>query len=173
MLLQQYIPFFTATSQAAAALVGLLFIALSIDVGLDRGSRIKQFALSETAFISLAGIFVISLLALLPYAVSLMAGVSVIFSVLGMVGLVRIHRYGNHEHLALDLVYVFFTIGIYLALAGTSVWIFATGGTIDLLNIFCVLFVVLFGLSLIRAWRALKITKRHASAHSSSDSHDS
>jgi hypothetical protein len=158
-MLEQYSTFFVACSQAASALVGLLFVALSIDVGLEREFRIKQYALSETAYISLVGIFVVSLLTLFPVGLTLIAGAAIIFSVVGSAGLLRQRRGFVHERLPMDLWYIAVTIGVYVVLAATSLWIMLTNGGRDSLNLFCLLFVILFGLSLIRAWRALRITK--------------
>ena len=157
---EQYSTFFVACSQAASALVGLLFVALSIDVGLEREFRIKQYALSETAYISLVGIFVVSLLTLLPLELSLIAGTGIIFSLVGIVGLLRLYKNLDHEHVPMDMWYIFTTIGVYIVLASTCLWIMMTNGGGESLSLFCLLFVVLFGLSLIRAWRALRITKR-------------
>lgn len=163
-MIQDYLSFFAVSAQTSATLVGLLFVALSIEVGLERESRIKQFSLSETAFISLGGILIISLLALLPFGIMFAAFASVILSIVGIGGLLRIHRYFAHEHLPIDVWYIFVTLGIYVLLAGTAIWILLTNGTVALLDTFCVLIVFLFGLSLIRAWRALLIIRRHRSS---------
>lgn len=157
---EQYSTFFVACSQAASALVGLLFVALSIDVGLEREFRIKQYALSETAYISLVGIFIVSLLTLLPLALSLIGGAGIIFSLIGIAGLLRLHKNFDHEHVPVDTYYTFATIGVYIVLAANCLWIIMTDGGGYSLSLFSFLFVVLFGLSLVRAWRALRITKR-------------
>jgi hypothetical protein len=157
---EQYSAFFAACSQASSALVGLLFVALSIDVGLEREFRIKQYALSETAYISLVGIFIVSLLTLLPLGLSLIASAGIIFSLIGITGLLRLYKNLDHEHVPMDMWYIFTTIGVYMVLAVTCLWIMMTDGGGTSLSLFCLVFVILFGLSLIRAWRALRITKR-------------
>ncbi|MDB5238176.1 MAG: hypothetical protein JWM46_446 [Candidatus Kaiserbacteria bacterium] len=158
-MLEQYSAFFIASSQASAALVGLLFVALSIDAGLEREFRIKQYALSETAYISLAGIFTISLLTLLPAGLPLMAGASIIFSVIGIGALLRLYFSLAQERVPMDMWHIFVTIAVYTILAGTGAWILVANATVGSLNLFCILLISLFGLSLIRAWRALRITK--------------
>ena len=163
-MLEQYSAFFVATSGAAAALVGLLFIALSVDADLEKRSRIRQFTLTETAFISLAGIFVISLLALLPSGIPLMTSASILLSVAGTWSLLRRqHRYAANVFLPVDSWYIFMTIGVYVLFAATNIWIAATNGTIQSLNLFCALLVALFVLSLLLAWRALLINQHQAS----------
>jgi hypothetical protein len=161
-MLEPYTAFFAATSDASAALVGLLFIALSIDANLEKGSRIRQFSLTETAFIALGGIFVISLLALVPSGMPLMTGASIILSIAGTWSLLRRkHRYAVNVFLPVDSWYIFVTVCVYVVFAATSVWILATNGTVHSLNLFCALLVALFMLSLLRAWRALLITQHH------------
>ncbi len=163
-MLEQYASFFAASSQASAALVGLLFVALSIDVDLERGFRFKQFAFSETAFISLGGIFIISLLALLPSGLLLMTGASIVLSVIGIWGLLRrTHPQIKLVLLPVDFWQVFVTVGVYIWLAGTSLWLLTVEESVTLLNIFCMLLGILYVLSLIRAWRSLLIIKHYMS----------
>lgn len=160
----EYIDFFMATCGASAGLVGLLFIALSVDADLEKKFRIRQFTLTETAFIALGGIFVISLLALIPSGMQLMSGAGIFLSIPGTWSLLRRkHRYAANVFLPVDSWYIMITACVYILFGITSVWILLTNGTTFLLNIFCVLIVALFVLSLLRAWRALLITQQKTS----------
>jgi hypothetical protein len=163
-MLDLYTSFFLASAGASAALVGLLFVSLSIDAELEKESRIRQFMLTETAFISLGGIFLISLLALLPDGTALSTAGGIMLSIIGIWSLVRrTHRVADQLTFgAQDSWYLFVTVGVYFIFAATSLWIYATGGTIALWNAFCILIAVLSGISLVRAWRALLISKRHS-----------
>ena len=158
-----YLSFFSAIAQASATLVGLLFVALSIDVGLEHEYRAKQFALTETAFISLGGIFVISLLALLPGDARALPIGGLVLAVVGIADLVRIQRIVEHIHYPRDLWYIFITIAAYICLGASSYWMLHTSISDGLLGLFCIILVLLAGLSLARAWRALLITKRRPS----------
>jgi hypothetical protein len=160
----EYITFFTATATASATLVGLLFVALSIDVGLEHEYRSKQFALTETAFISLGGVFIISLFALLPADFRITIGAGILLAVIGLADLARIERLSSHVHYPRDLWYIFVTVAVYVCLAGCSVLLIRQGVSATLLNLFCSLLAVLSAVSLVRAWRALLITKHKPSS---------
>ena len=126
-MLQSYIDFFAATCGASAGLVGLLFIALSVDADLEKKFKIRQFTLTETAFIALGGIFVISLLALIPSGMQLMAGASILLSVAGTWSLLRRkHRYAANIFLPVDSWYIMVTMCVYVLFGLTSVWILLT-----------------------------------------------
>lgn len=117
-----------------------------------------------SAIVPLGGIFLISLLALFPSGVLPVACVSILFSIVGSWALLNHdHRYPSHVHQPSDYWYIFLTVTVYVLLAGTSIWILLTDATPYSLDVFCGLIVILFGLSLIRAWRALLITKHHPS----------
>lgn len=165
-MLGNYTVVFAASAGAAAALVGLIFVALTIDVGLEKEFRIKQYTLSETALISLGGIFVISLFALLPSGMLLMVGASIALSAFSICNIARIwillrrkRRYAPDVLLPVDYVVGSATVGTYILLASTSLWVLKMNGTVGSLNTFCTLLVVLFVLSLVRVWRTLLIIR--------------
>jgi hypothetical protein len=159
-----YFSFFSTIAEASATLVGLLFVALSVDVGFENEERrAKQFALSETAFISLGGIFIIALFGLLPDGINFSAVMGVVLALVGIADLVRIQRLAAHVHYPRDLWYIFITIALYVCLAICCLWILFGTLTSGLLDLLCALLILLAGVSLARAWRALLITKRKPS----------
>jgi hypothetical protein len=90
----------------------------------------------------------------------MMADVSIFLSIAATWSLLRRkHRYAANVFLPVDSWYIFATVGVYIVFAGTSIWMLATSATSNSLNLFCVLLVALFVLSLLRAWRALLITQ--------------
>lgn len=163
-MITAYGNFFAVLSTGAATLVGLLFVALSIDVGLEHEFRVRQFVLSETAFISLSGIFIISLLALLPSGQFFMAVAAILLALFGISDLGRVNRAATHTHYPRDLWYISITIGAYFFLALNAISILRYGASGPWLASFATLLVILAGLSLLRAWRALLITKRNTTA---------
>lgn len=156
----EYLSFFSTIAEASATLLGLLFVSLSIDVGLENEFRVRQFALSETAFVSLGGIFIIALLALLPSGLVLAAGGGIGLSFAGVIDLGRIQKLATRLDQPLDVWYITATIGTYGCLAACSTWLLVSGKLDLSLHIFCGLLVILSLVSLVRAWRALLINKR-------------
>lgn len=72
--------FFTANVAAAAALLGLLFVGISVspDTILGATADPEQQARTERAFTALSNVFFVSLVALLPHSTPVLAAVGVL-----------------------------------------------------------------------------------------------
>jgi hypothetical protein len=88
MVPRSYVDYFAASSTAGGALIGLLFVAISLRSESIFGDKSRQAgeALAVTAFTGLANSFFVSLLALIPqtnlgYAATVMAVISIVGTV--------------------------------------------------------------------------------------------
>jgi hypothetical protein len=70
MIPASFIPFFSISAGAAATLIGLLFVAVSIAPGrtVGKGASMSRRSVAESAFTALLNAFLVSLIALIPTA---------------------------------------------------------------------------------------------------------
>ncbi|HEX8994849.1 MAG TPA: hypothetical protein VF812_02340 [Ktedonobacterales bacterium] len=90
MLPAAYIPFFTGSMGAAGALIGLLFIAVSIapERTVGKAAAPERAALAGNAFTALTNVFFISLVALIPQAT--MGAILIVMGTLSCLATVRL-----------------------------------------------------------------------------------
>lgn len=170
-----YANFFIASTGAAAALAGLLFIAISIapERTLATNAPVRQQTISSSAFTALLNAFFVSLLALIP-DVNLAWGLLS----LGATGLlnsciliVNIFRYGQDRSTIVRNVFLILaSLGLYGYEFYVGVMALRNPG--DTGNIFTatILIIGCFGLGLTRSWELLggrsnKITDMLLSLH--------
>jgi hypothetical protein len=154
---EQYLNFYLASVGASAALIGLLFVALSIEAELEKEAKLLRYLLSQNSFIALMGIFLISLLALLGVNPWLFTGATLIFVFTGL-GYMFGGRNSTSAKMS-DKAYVGLTITTYLALGACAVWIAVTDNIQLAWQVFGFILIIHFALAVTRAWRSLIITK--------------
>jgi hypothetical protein len=152
-----YTPFFSGTATVAGALVGLLFVALSVAPERLRGANasIEHQAIASTAFSALVDALFVSLIGLQPGG-----GLDYGAVILGTVGLtsscglaVRLWRARASEDLSRRWPYLLgFIILVYAAQVITGFVLRTASSQAD----FSVTFVyILFGIGIARSWELL------------------
>ena len=148
-----YDAYFAAIATAAAALIGLLFVAVSVrdDTIFGPNAMPGGEALAITAFTGLVNAFVVSLLGLIP---KLNIGEpAVIMAVISIVAIVRLQR---RLHTGRNLLVLAITLLVYAAQLGFGVLLLVDSHDSDqLINLSIIVFVTLI-VSLQRAWSLLK-----------------
>jgi hypothetical protein len=160
-----YDAYLAAAATAAAALIGLLFVAVSVRDDTIFGPKAVPGgeALAITAFTGLVNSFVVSLLGLIPKVN--IGQPAVIMAVISIVAVVRLQR---RLHTGRNLLVLAITLLAYAAQLGYGVLLILKPHDSDqLINLSFIVFVTLI-VSLQRAWSLLR--GRHlASAHGSTD----
>jgi len=147
-----YDTYLAAMATAAAALIGLLFVAVSVRDDTIFGPKAMPGgeALAVTAFIGLVSSFVVSLLGLVP---KLNIGEpAVIMAVISIVAIVRLHR---RLHTGRNVIVLAITLLAYAAQFGFGVLLLVDPHSDQLINLSIIVFVPLI-VSLQRAWSLLK-----------------
>jgi hypothetical protein len=153
MVPDRYDLYFATVATAAAALIGLLFVAISLREESIFGGKAKAAgeALAILAFIGLVNSFTVALLALIP---GTNAGIAAI--VLAVVSIVGVMRMNNRLHTARNGLVLAITLAAYGAQAVYGIVLIAqphaAGGLLSLAYILFVTLVV----SLQRAWSLLR-----------------
>ncbi len=148
-----YDAYFAAMATAAAALIGLLFVAVSVRDDTIFGSKAMPGgeALAVTAFIGLVSSFVVSLLGLIPKVN--IGEPAVVMAVIGIVAMVRLQR---RLHVGRNLIVLAITLLAYAAQFGLGVLLLVDSHDSDqLINLSIIVSVTLI-VSLQRAWSLLK-----------------
>ena len=148
-----YDVYFAAMATAAAALIGLLFVAVSVrdDTIFGPNAMPGGEALAITAFIGLVNSFVVSLLGLIPKIN--IGEPAVIMAVIGIVAIVRLQR---RLHIGRNRIVLAITLLAYAAQFGLGVLLLVDSHDSDqLINLSVIIFVPLI-VSLQRAWSLLK-----------------
>ena len=148
-----YDAYLTATATAAAALVGLLFVAVSVrdDTIFGPNAMPGGEALAITAFTGLVNSFVVSMFGLIPKIN--IGEPAVVMAVIGIVAIVRLQR---RLHTGRNLTVLAITLLAYAAQLGLGVLLLVDSHDSDqLINLSIILFVTLI-VSLQRAWSLLK-----------------
>jgi hypothetical protein len=149
MVPSAYVPYLTASATASAALIGLLFVAVSVRDATIFGPNAVPggAALAITAFSGLVNAFVVSLLGLLPD--SNIGWVATTMGVLDVVAVVRLH---NRLHWARSTTVLAIAIVAYLAQLGLGLGLLASPHDSSLVgDLAFVVFIAMIG-SLQRAW---------------------
>jgi hypothetical protein len=153
MVPAEYDAYFGAAATASAALIGLLFVAVSVRDDSIFGSKATPGgeALAITAFTGLVNSFVVSLLGLIPKVN--IGEPAVIAAVIGLVSTVRLQR---RLRTSRNLIVLAVTLLAYAAQFGYGVLLILKPHDSDqLINLSFVLFATLI-VSLQRAWSLLK-----------------
>ena len=148
-----YDAYLAAMATAAAALVGLLFVAVSVRDDTIFGAHAMPGgeALAITAFTGLVNSLVASLLGLIPKIN--IGEAAVVMAVIGIVAIVRLYR---RLHTGRNLIVLAITLLAYAAQFGLGVLLLVDPHDSDqLINLSIILFVTLI-VSLQRAWSLLK-----------------
>ncbi len=158
-----YVAYLAAMATAAAALIGLLFVAVSVrdDSIFGPNAMPGGEALAITAFTGLVNSLVVSLLGLIPKIN--IGEAAVVMAVIGIVAIVRLHR---RLHTGRNLIVLVITLLAYAAQFGLGVLLLVDPhDSNQLINLSIIVFVTLI-VSLQRAWSLLK-GKHLASARGS------
>ena len=148
-----YDAYLAAMATAAAALIGLLFVAVSVRDETIFGPNAMPGgeALAITAFTGLVNSFVVSLLGLIPKVN--ISEPAVIMAVIGIVAIIRLQR---RMHTGRNLVVLGVTLLAYAAQFGYGVLLLVhPHDSGQLINLSFIVFVTLI-VSLQRAWSLLK-----------------
>jgi hypothetical protein len=148
-----YDAYFAAMATAAAALIGLLFVAVSVrdDTIFGPNAMPGGEALAITAFTGLVNAFVVSLLGLIPKVD--IGEPAVVMAVISVVAIVRLQR---RLHIGSNLLVLAITLLVYAAQLGLGVLLLVDSHDSDqLINLSIIVFVTLI-VSLQRAWSLLK-----------------
>jgi hypothetical protein len=148
-----YDAYFGAAATASAALIGLLFVAVSVRDDSIFGPKATPGgeALAIIAFTGLVNSFVVSLLGLIPKVN--IGEPAVIAAVIGVVATVRLQR---RLHASRNMIVLAVTLLTYAAQFGYGVLLILNPHDSDqLINLSFIVFVTLL-LSLQRAWSLLK-----------------
>jgi hypothetical protein len=163
-----YDAYLAAMATAAAALIGLLFVAVSVrdDTIFGPNAIPGGEALAITAFTGLVNSFVVSLLGLIPKIN--IGEPAVIMAMIGIVAIVRLQR---RLHTGRNRIVLAITLLTYAAQLGLGVLLLVDPHASDqLINLSIIIFVTLI-VSLQRAWSLLR--GRHlASARATGGSGD-
>jgi hypothetical protein len=164
-----YESFFTASTGASAALLGLLVVAVSVVNGDDENPTTRELrtVLAGSAFVVLVDIFFVSIVAL--------TGGSVVFGLssiaMAAVGLLatrrlipRAKRAGNFSrgsrNRTLNLAFASISVVGYSVQLGLAVALLANTRSAALQRALVLVIVVFYGSALGRAWEVTGITRR-------------
>jgi hypothetical protein len=148
-----YDAYLAALATAAAALIGLLFVAVSVrdDTIFGPNAMPGGEALAITAFTGLVNSFVVALLGLIPKIN--IGEPAVIMAVISIIAIVRLQR---RLHTGRNLIVLAITLLTYTAQFGLGVLLLIDPHNTDqLINLSIIVFVTLI-VSLQRAWSLLR-----------------
>lgn len=168
MVPDEYIAYLAAMATAAAALIGLLFVAVSVrdDTIFGPNAMPGGEALAITAFTGLVNSLVVSLLGLIPKIN--IGEPAVTMAVIGIVAILRLQR---RLHTGRNLIVLVVTLLTYAAQLGLGVLLLVDPHESNqLINLSITVFITLI-VSLQRAWSLLK-NKHLTTARSSAVAED-
>jgi hypothetical protein len=164
MVPAEFITFFVTCAQAAAALVGLLFVAVSIapETTVTAGAPAERRAVAASAFTALTCAFFISAFAQIPHVN--LGFASVVIGLSGIVNsfiLIRILGIGGPQLLAFlrRLLVVIISVGLYAGIVWQGVMLIRHPADSGPLSTLDGLLLGIFGLGLIRAWELLGVRR--------------
>ncbi len=153
--------FLIASVGAAAAFIGLLFVALTVVMGRsDAGTEIigRDRALVASSYAALITILFISLVGLLPNGD--VTWVMLSFGILGVFSSVRLfQRWLKDRNQGDNIIMIIISLLLYLLLAGYGLVHAAHPAKLDL-NIFSTAIFGLYGIALARAWALIGLDRR-------------
>jgi hypothetical protein len=165
----RYESFFTASTGASAAILGLLVVAVSIVNADDENPTTRELrtVLAGSAFVVLVDIFFVSMVALTGGSVVLALS-SLVMAAVGLMAtrllIPRARRAGNFTSSArsrkLNIAFASISIGGYSAQLGLAVALLANTHSAALQRALVLLIVAFYGSALGRAWEVTGITRR-------------
>jgi hypothetical protein len=165
----QYANFFIASSGASAAILGLLFVAVTVANmdDTDLQTRERRTVLAGSAFLALIDAFFVSIVALTGGPVSLGLS-SVAMAVVGLLGTTRlIHRAARAGNFSrgfstrqLNIVFASVSAGGFSVQLGLGAALAASDHSSVLVRALVLLIVCLYGSALGRAWEVMGIGRR-------------
>jgi len=151
-----YAGFFDAASQAAGALIGLLFVVIALKPGRILGDRAEPTArsLAASSFIGLVNAFFVSLLALIPGHHNIGIGAAIVATI-SLYRTVRLHL---HHPGARRLIVFAFSLFAYGAELFLAVAFITSPHDVDLVTYLCFVVIGCFAVALSRAWQLMEST---------------
>ncbi len=170
LVLSHYENFFIASSGASAAILGLLFVAVTVanTDDADLKTRERRTVLAGSAFLALVDAFFVSIVALTGGAVVFGLS-SLAMATVGLLGTSRLipraWRAGNFSRgfptRKLNLVFASISAGGYSVQLGLAVALLASDHSPALQRALVLVVVCLYGSALGRAWDVMGIGRRH------------
>jgi hypothetical protein len=164
-----YGSFFIASTGASAAILGLLVVAVTVVNADDQNTTTRELrtVLAGSAFVALADIFIVSIVALtggsVVFALSSLAMAAV--GLLATRGLIpRAKRAGNFSRSSrtrtMNIAFALTSVGCYSAQLGLAVALLASSRNAALQRALVLVIVALYCSALGRAWVVTGITRR-------------
>lgn len=154
MVPASFIGYFTGAATAAAALIGLLFVAVSLrpESVLGTGASAKAQAVAGSAFTALVNSFFVSLIALIP---STNIGYpAVIMALISLYSTFRLHRgLGKGEPAEMQLI---LALAAYLTQFVAGAFLIFSSGNQSLVYTIAYVVVAAFAAALGRAWSLMQ-----------------
>jgi hypothetical protein len=146
----EFTGYFTAAAAAAAVLIGLLFVAVSLrsETVFGDGASAAGRAQAGSAFISLSNCFFVSLVALIPKAGLGLAAIAI--AIISLLANVRMH--GQVARQELQLVMLVLSLVTYLFQLVIAILLVIGPGDHALVYSLAYLELALFAVALSRAW---------------------
>ena len=155
--------YFLATAGAGAALIGLLFVAVSISPEqiASRRAPIERQAVAASTFTALVNAFFISLGALMPGSLGL---VGLIMSFLGLLNSLALGSYllrhpKNWQNFLRRVFLILLSLAIYGAEFYYALRLTITPSAVDSAYSLASLLLAVYGVGLIRAWELLGVNR--------------
>ena len=156
MVPSDYASFFDAASQAAGALIGLLFVVIALKPGKIVGDRAESTSrrLAASSFTGLVNAFFVSMLALIPghHNIGIGAAVVAIFSLYHTVHLHLSHRGAK------DILMFGFSLLAYGTELCVAIAFIAHPHDVDLVTYLAFVLIGCFAVALSRAWQLMEST---------------
>ncbi len=150
MVPDSFIAYFTGAATAAGALVGLLFIAVSLRPEAVMGAGTQLRAVAGSAFTALVNGFFVSLIALIPS--TNIGYTAVIMGLISLYNTYKLHR--GLENTALALLVL--ALGAYLTQVVTGLLLIASPHSDSLVYTIAYVLVGAFATALGRAWALIQ-----------------
>lgn len=148
MVPDSFIAYFTGAATAAGALVGLLFIAVSLRPEAVMGAGAQLRAAAGSAFTALVNSFFVSLIALVPG--TNLGYTAVIMAVISLYNTYRLHRSLSNGESALPLLAL--SLGAYLTQFVAGILLMVSPGFHSAVYTLAYVMVGSFATALGRAW---------------------
>jgi len=148
--------YFTGAATAGAALIGLLFVAVSLrpEAVLGKGAPAKAQAIAGSAFTALVNSFFVSLIALIPG--TNLGYTAVVMAVVSLSGTFRLHRgLGKGDSAVSQLA---LALAAYLTQLVAGILLIARPGDQALVETIAYVLVAAFAAALGRAWSLMQGT---------------